>query len=56
MGIIQSVIFSGVRKMSPMDVVALLHPGLKQLSVGRREGHQVSDSDDSDDDSDDDDD
>jgi len=26
------------RKMTPMDVVALLHPGIKQLSVGRREG------------------
>ena len=24
--------------MTPMDVVALLHPGIKQLSVGRREG------------------
>ena len=26
------------RKMTPMDVVALLHPGIKQLTVGRREG------------------
>ena len=49
MRIIHSVIFAGVRKMTPMDVVALLHPGLKQLSVGRREGNQVSDSDNSDD-------
>ena len=26
-----------IRKMTPMDVVALLHPGIKQLSVARRE-------------------